>query len=179
MPPRRGSVAGGRSAGASPRRPHRGGALARGCHRPDATRARPHRRGVARPEPTDPRIVSACNMLRQISTSAGLCDLKVRAWITLEGQRLWDEHGPCAALFGVVSAASALTIGLRADFRTGYDVGRRILALGAARGYEAATAAARARFAMSAAHWFESPETIIEHLRRPRELLLRSGEQIG
>ena len=131
---------------------------------------------VARPEPTDPRIVSACNMLRQISTSAGLCDLKVRAWITLEGQRLWDEHGPCAALFGVVSAASALTIGLRADFRTGYDVGRRILALGAARGYEAATAAARARFAMSAAHWFESPETIIEHVRRARELLLRSGE---
>ncbi|MGA2124898.1 MAG: diguanylate cyclase [Xanthobacteraceae bacterium] len=92
-----------------------------------------------------------------------------------EGQRLWSEQGPCAALLYALSFAPVVTIGFREDYRTGYEIARHALTVGEARHYEPETSRARLGFGYMASHWFEPLEDGIEQCRRAREGLLRVG----
>ncbi|HSV34154.1 MAG TPA: AAA family ATPase [Ramlibacter sp.] len=130
----------------------------------------------ARPETVDPRVVAAAQLINRLQAPAFFCDMKIVAWLVLESQRLWAEHGPCAALVANLSRAMLVSISVRQDYRTGYQAVRHVLAMSEARGYEPETSQARHLFAISTGHWFEPLENCIAQAQRAREGTLLGGD---
>jgi len=130
----------------------------------------------ARADASDPHVVAAAKLLNRLQAPAFFCDMMIVAWLVLESQRLWAEHGPCAALVANLSRTTLVAISLRQDYRTGYDAVRRVLAVSEARGYEPETSQARHLFAISTGHWFEPLENCIDQAQRAREGLLMGGD---
>jgi diguanylate cyclase (GGDEF)-like protein len=128
-----------------------------------------------RPAASDPRVLAAAELMLQMSVSARFSAPAVLAWLLLECRRLWSEHGPCPALVHNLAATSFVTVGWGDDYRTGYEVARRAVRVGTARGFEPETSGARQAFALFAAPWFEPLEACVEEVRRAREGLLQGG----
>ena len=135
-----------------------------------------HAHDLARPEASDPRVVAAAKLINQLQAPAFFCDLMLVAWLVLESRRLWDEHGPCAALVATLSRVTLVSIALRHDYRTGYDAIRLVLDASEARGYQPETSQARHLFAISTCHWFEPLENGVAQARQAREGLLLGGD---
>jgi diguanylate cyclase (GGDEF)-like protein len=131
---------------------------------------------LLRPELDDPRMLAVAKLLDKTLAPALFSDPIIYAWLVLEGQRLWSDHGPCAPLVASLGATPMLLIVLLQDHAAAYRASRHALALGEARGYEPATSMARFMFALSAAHWFEPLENVITEAQRAREGLLQGGE---
>jgi diguanylate cyclase (GGDEF)-like protein len=131
---------------------------------------------LQRAEASDRRVLSTARLMVHTTFPAFLCDPLVRAWLVLEGHRLWSEHGPCAAILYALSITPSVTIGLAQDYRTGYAIARHALAVGEARHFEPETSRARMGFGFFASHWFEPLENSLEHGRSAREGLLRAGD---
>lgn len=130
----------------------------------------------ARPDTSDPRVVATAKLINRLQAPAFFCDMMLVSWLFLESQRLWVEHGPCAALVANLSRAGLVSIWLRQDYRTGYDAVRHVMAVGEARGYEPETSQARHVFAIITGHWFEPLESCVEQAERAREGLLLGGD---
>jgi hypothetical protein len=129
-----------------------------------------------RPELEDPHIRAAAYLISVMMVSALYSNADTHTQLILEGQRLWEEHGPCGALAGVLSSAAIVTIHLHQDYRTGYRVIRHVLAVAEARHYEPATSQVRHLLSRTGLHWFDDLEPVAEHARRARLGLLRGGE---
>jgi predicted ATPase/signal transduction histidine kinase len=129
-----------------------------------------------RPDARDPRVVAAAQLMNRLQVPAFFCDMMLLARLVLESQRLWAEHGPCAALVANLSRAGLVSIWLRQDYRTGYDAVRHVVAMSEARGYEPQTSQARHVFANTAGHWFEPLESCVDQAQRAREGLLLGGD---
>ncbi|ROZ79750.1 PAS domain S-box protein [Ramlibacter sp. WS9] len=127
-------------------------------------------------ETHDRRVILTAKLIARLVSPAVFCDQMVLAWLTMESQRLWTETGPSAAAMGLMGCTPFVSISLRQDYRAGYNAVRRVLAVGRARGYEAATSMALFRFATYCAHWFEPLENTVPLLRESREGLLRAGD---
>ena len=97
------------------------------------------------------------------------------AWLSLEGLRIWLEHGPGQALIGPVSHTAFVAVTVRGDYIAGNRAIRRLLAFGEARGYEPGTSQARFLHAVIAC-WSEPLEDGIESGRRAREGLIQGGD---
>ncbi|MDT7661867.1 MAG: hypothetical protein QOD04_1423, partial [Pseudonocardiales bacterium] len=131
---------------------------------------------LARPDLTEPTLLAATRLSQAVLPVAYLlAELPLYAWLSLEGMRIWLEHGPGSSLLGPASAACSAAVTLRGDYAAGYRALRRILALGEARGYEPETSEARLRFALLAC-WFEPIENAADAAQRAREGLLAGGE---
>ncbi|HSV47511.1 MAG TPA: AAA family ATPase, partial [Ramlibacter sp.] len=130
----------------------------------------------ARPQVSDPRVVAAAQLINQLQVPAFYCDTPIAVWSIQESQRLWAEHGPCAALVANLGRAALVSISINQDYRTSAETLRHVLAAGEARGYEPETSQVRHLFAVSAAHWFEPLEDCIAQAQRAREGLLLGGD---
>ena len=131
---------------------------------------------LARPEISDPALVAATRLIDAVLPGAYFTgDLATYGWLSLEGVRIWLEHGPGRTLIGPASTAAFAAAALRGDHAAGYRALRRILAVGEARGYEPDTSQARHRFDLLA--WmFESIEDAAHEALRAREGLLAGGD---
>jgi diguanylate cyclase (GGDEF)-like protein len=98
------------------------------------------------------------------------------AWLLVEAQRLWVEHGPCEPLVAILGNAGFMTAAREQDFRTGHAVGRHLIAVSEAHGYESGLAHARLSYTINAAPWFEPLEDMVRGAHRAREDLLRVGD---
>ena len=76
-----------------------------------------------------------------------MADHATLAWLSLEGLRIWIEHGPGPTVIAPAGHTGPRRNALRDDYAAGYRAVRRILALGEARGYEPGTSQARFLFA--------------------------------
>ena len=131
---------------------------------------------VERPQTDDRRIQTAAGLINRLLPTAFFYDPMINYWLMLASQRLWAEHGPCAAMVANLSPAICTTVALRQDYRTGYTAVRHALAVGEAAAYEPQTSFARFLNALLAMHWFEPLEGSIEQTRLAREGLLRLGD---
>lgn len=129
-----------------------------------------------RAEEYDPRVFAIARLINRMMPAAFFCDRRIQAWLVLESQRLWVEHGPCAPLICPLGHAGLVTILLRGDYCTGYHAVQRVLAMGDALGFQAETAQARFLFAVHTAHWFEPLENDLHYARRAREELMHGGD---
>ena len=98
---------------------------------------------LRRPEASDPRVLAIANLINRMATPAYFANPPVLAWMVLESQRLWAEHGPCAAMVATTGGAPSVTISYGQDYRTGYRIVHHAVAVGEARHYEPATSRAR------------------------------------
>ena len=129
-----------------------------------------------RQECSDPRVAAAAGLIDRLMAPAILGDMATALWLILQCQRLWDEHGPCAAQVAIISHSCIVTISLGQDYRCGYDIARHMLAIGTERGYEPETSGARLLFAFGAMPWHEPLEDSIPQSQRAHEGLLRGGD---
>jgi diguanylate cyclase (GGDEF)-like protein len=98
------------------------------------------------------------------------------SWLSLEALRMWAELGPGPTLVGPASHIAFVTTPLRQDYRAGYRLMNRILAVGEARGYEPQTSQARFLYALGTDQWFEPIERDMTQARQAREGLIHGGD---
>ena len=132
-----------------------------------------------RPEVTDPLVRAAARIISELMPPSFFCRQDVLAWLVVQSRRLWAEYGPSRALVAPLCHAAAVAIGMRQDFEVGYRVLRRVLDVAAARCYEPELSRARFLFTVSAGHWFEPLETVLDEARLARDGLLGGGDFQG
>jgi predicted ATPase/signal transduction histidine kinase len=132
---------------------------------------------LARPEASDPYAAAAARLIARMIPPSFFVGMPIMPWLMLECQRLWAEHGPCAALVGPLCHASFVTIMLEQDCRTGYDAVRRVIAVSEKHGYEPECSHAKLIFALSSGQWFEPLENIHDLAQRALAGLLQGGDQ--
>jgi predicted ATPase/signal transduction histidine kinase len=129
-----------------------------------------------RPQTHDERLRAVAKLLGQCAQAASIrLDVKTLAWVLLESQRLWTEHGPCPELVANLGLMSVVLIALRQDYRSAFHFSRHILKVGEALGCEPQTASARHIFSAHACHWIEPAETVLQHLKLAFEGLHPAG----
>ncbi|GAA0708977.1 GAF domain-containing protein [Dactylosporangium roseum] len=130
---------------------------------------------VTRPEITDPVILASAQLLNAIIAAAYFAaDYATYSWLSMEALRIWVELGPAPTLLGPASAACNTAV-VRGNFSAAYRVGRRLVAQGAARGYEPATSHARYLLAGNS-HWVEPTENGVRSCQRARQGLIAGGD---
>ncbi|WP_432969114.1 AAA family ATPase [Dactylosporangium sp. CA-233914] len=130
--------------------------------------------GLTRPDITEPTLLAATRLLDAVLPVVYFVDLPVYAWLSLEGLRIWIEHGPARTLVGPAGTAAFAAVGLRSD-RAAYQAARRVLAFSEARGYEPETSEARYLCALVSC-WFEPIENSVPTVQRAREGLIAGGD---
>ncbi|GLY13292.1 hypothetical protein Kisp01_03080 [Kineosporia sp. NBRC 101677] len=131
---------------------------------------------LSRPEVTDPLVHARATVIRRLGPAAYFADHDLLGWLILTSSRMWAEHGPQRQLVESLSHAALLTIGRNDDFRTGYQVVGRVLAVSAERGWEPETSHARFLCGATARPWFEPLERAVADLQQAESGLLRGGE---
>jgi diguanylate cyclase (GGDEF)-like protein len=126
-----------------------------------------------RSEVDDPRIVAIAGTVTRLINVAFAYDPGIHGWLLTRAAHLWSTYGPTAALMSTLGHAIFVT-----DAHTGRVITQRIIAVGAARGFEPETAEARSLYASSIGHWFEPLEDNLPRAQAARERLLRGGDPI-
>jgi len=130
---------------------------------------------LARPDLTDTTLLAATRLLNAVLPTAYFVDPSMQAWLSLEGLRIWIEHGSGPTVIAAAGAAGFAPVAMREDYAAGYRAVRRILALGEARGYEPDTAPVRSLLA-SLSCWFEPIEDGVQPAQRAREEAIAAGD---
>lgn len=86
------------------------------------------------------------------------------------------RHGASGQLAATLAGIGPNLAGVLGDFRTGYDIGRHVLAVCEARDYEPFTALVRYRCGQLFLFWGEPLEHAIDQSRSAQEGLARSGD---
>lgn len=130
-----------------------------------------------RPELNHPRALAAARLINRVIPPAFFCDRAlVSWWLVIESQRLWVDHGPCAALVGPLSHLSFVSITLAGRYRDGELAVRHVLEVSEARGWEPEASQSRFLYAMTVGPWFRPlQENVLEALRA-EEGLVRGGD---
>jgi signal transduction histidine kinase len=102
-------------------------------------------------------------------------DGELYAWLALEALRLWTVHGPVPELVGPAANAAFQFVAARRDYVAAYRAARRILLQCEARGYDAATAAARHIHAVLI-YWVAPAEVAVAESRRARDGLIACAD---
>ena len=133
---------------------------------------------LARPDITDPALLAATRLINAVMPAAYYAaDHAAYGWLSLEGLRIWIDHGPAPTLPGAAGHAAFAAVALRGDYAAGYRAMRRILAVGEARGDEPGTS--QLRFLLSLLTcWFEPIENGIPVVQRAREGLIAAGDLV-
>jgi predicted ATPase/signal transduction histidine kinase len=130
---------------------------------------------LQRPELADPQALAAAKLMSRVIPASFFCDQTMLAWLVTEAARIWGELAPAPHLVGPLCHVGHLCTA-RGDFRTGYQVMRRALAVAVARGYQAETGQGRFLFSMLGVPWLEPIEESVRQVHWARETLMRSGD---
>jgi diguanylate cyclase (GGDEF)-like protein len=131
---------------------------------------------LARAEITDPALHAVGALMNRLMPPAFFANQSMMNWLSLQALRMWADHGPDATLVGPASHIAFVITPLRQDYRTGYRLMQRILAVGEARGYEPHTSQARFLYALGSDQWFEALEEDMTQTLRAREGLVDGGD---
>ncbi|WP_432841410.1 diguanylate cyclase domain-containing protein [Dactylosporangium sp. CA-092794] len=135
------------------------------------------RRDLERPEATDPRVHAVERVFDRLLPAAGFAGTRwLTDWIVLESWRLWVRFGPSPGLGANLTCVGFVAVDATGDRRIGHAVGRHVLAVGEARGYEPATSVMRHRYSLHLMPWVEPLEHVIGQAQRAREGLVRGGD---
>ena len=131
---------------------------------------------LARPEISDPALLAAATLMNAIEAAAMFAgDPGAVTWLGLEAVRIWLDCGPGQPLLGPVIHAGYAAVAGRGDYAAGYQVARRVLAVGQARGYEPDTSQDLFLGSLLSC-WFEPIEKCADMARRGRDGLITAGE---
>jgi hypothetical protein len=131
---------------------------------------------AARPEVTDPRLVTAGRLLNvMLASTFFVDDPAAYGWVSLRALRIWTEHGAARTLVGAAANAAFSAITLRGDYAAAYRVARRVLPLSETRDH--APDVSHARHVLSILQsWFEPIENSVQTSFAAHEELLAGGD---
>jgi predicted ATPase/signal transduction histidine kinase len=130
----------------------------------------------SRPYSGDRRSTATARLINRLTYPAYFFNIRIMAWLILEGQVLWTRHGPSPELVHALAPLGSVAIGLNQDYRTAYDGSRHVLGVSEARGWEPGTSEARFLFCNHVSYWFEPLEHSVHQLHLARAGMLRNGE---
>jgi signal transduction histidine kinase len=130
---------------------------------------------MTRMEVSDPRVLAVAKLLNETEPAALACNPALYAWLVLESQHQWVEHGPCPQLIASLCAITAQVIALRQDYRAAYAIAQHVRAVIEARGYETVRPIAGFVLAAYVNHWFDRLEDNIKQSQLAHEALLQMG----
>ncbi|MBL7495859.1 diguanylate cyclase [Frankia sp. CNm7] len=130
---------------------------------------------LRRPRITDRSKVDAFRVVDSLLPAAYFSDQAIMAWLTVQALRMWARHGPDPALLSPAGHATFVTSVRRQDYRTGYRILRRILAVDRASGFEPDMLQARFLYVAGTGHWFDPLEDNVSEARRVLEGLVQNG----
>ncbi|RSZ58973.1 AAA family ATPase [Massilia atriviolacea] len=130
---------------------------------------------LLRPAPTDPHVLALGTLLHLTTLASYYADDRRLLRLLVRYQRMWIEHGPCAALLKTFGTLPIL-FKRRGDYRTGHALLIKAQAIGKARGYDYEAAWLQHVFALASLHWVEPLENAIAHARQARQVLLQNGD---
>ncbi|OHV43467.1 diguanylate cyclase [Pseudofrankia sp. BMG5.36] len=131
---------------------------------------------LGRPDITDRSRLGAIKVVDGLMPAAYFADRAMMAWLTATALQLWARYGPDPTLAGPAGLATFVTIARGHDYRTGYRILRRILAVCQARGYGAALHRVRYLYLLSTGHWFDPLEENVSAAYRTLEDLIEAGD---
>jgi diguanylate cyclase (GGDEF)-like protein len=131
---------------------------------------------LSRPDVDDPTILSAGALISAMMPACFFRDQVTMAWLCLASARIWADRGPTRTLVGAVGHVPWVLVRRRQDYRAGYRLMRRLLAVGERRGYEPDLSQARFLYAFGLCHWFNPMEDEISEIKSAREGLIRGGD---
>jgi len=129
-----------------------------------------------RPTVVDRSTLDAFQVVESLGAAAYLSDQEMLHWLTVLALRTLASHGPDPTLIGPAGTIATVTAARRQDYRTGYRLLRRILAVGRARGFGPELWYARLCYVATAGHWVDPLEDNVSEARRALEGLLQSGD---
>ncbi|MEV6344833.1 diguanylate cyclase [Actinoplanes sp. NPDC051851] len=133
---------------------------------------------LRRPTITDQRLLVTARLIDRLGPAAFYADKTTMAWLVMLAVDLWWRHGTAAELVGAAAFISFITAA-QGDFRSGYEANRRLIAVGAARGWEPAVSHARYLHALAGLTYFEPVEHGLRTAHEARDGLLRGGDVTG
>nr|WP_084131659.1 diguanylate cyclase [Parafrankia colletiae] len=131
---------------------------------------------LRRPRITDRSQLDTARIINRLMPPAYFSDQKMLAWLTVTTLEIWARHGPDPTLLGPAGHITFVTVVRRRDYRTGWRVMRRILAVCQARGYEPDVWQVWFLYAAGTCHWFDPLEDNLAAARRALEGLLQGGD---
>ncbi|MEY4562120.1 MAG: hypothetical protein RLZZ618_1397, partial [Pseudomonadota bacterium] len=131
-----------------------------------------------RAEISEPLHVAWTKIIPETSNPSFFVDPTIWAWLAFEAHRIWVEYGPSPRLLSSVGSLPMMLVGAPQDYRGAYLTSRHVLAVGEARHYEPATSFARCIFGISASHWVDPIEKVVDDtFRRARKDLHALGDE--
>jgi diguanylate cyclase (GGDEF)-like protein len=131
---------------------------------------------LGRPDVTDATVLAAGTLISRIMPACFFSDHIKMAWLAIAATRTWAETGPARTLVGALSHLPWAFVERRQDYRTGYRLMRRLLAVGEERDFEPDLSEARFLYAGGFCQWFHPLEEDASEARRAREGLIRGGD---
>jgi diguanylate cyclase (GGDEF)-like protein len=131
---------------------------------------------LSRPNVDDPSVLSSGALISAMMPACFFRDQVTMAWLCLASARIWAERGPARTLVGAVGHVPWVLVRRRQNYRAGYRLMRRLLAVGEERGYEPDLSQARFLYAFGLCHWFNPMEDEISEIKSAREGLIRGGD---
>ena len=131
---------------------------------------------LGRPELADPRLLAVARVINRMMLPAFVTDPVTFSWLVMRAGEVWIRHGAAAALVGPFAHAGFVTVPVKGDYAAGYRAGRRVIAVGEARGYEPDTSQAKFLHALGMISWFEPVEHGVRLGHEAHDGLLRGGD---
>lgn len=131
---------------------------------------------LQRAEAGHPHALAAGRLINRMMAPSFFCDPLVLVGLVLASQHLWVTHGPAAELAGPLSHAPFVSIGVWQDYPAGHAIGRRVLRICEARGYEPGASQSRFLFALGSSPWCEPLERSAAEAQRAHDGLMQGGD---
>jgi diguanylate cyclase (GGDEF)-like protein len=124
----------------------------------------------------DPRIEAVSVILTTLIQSAFFSGSPLTPWLVVTAARIWSRSGPSIALLSPLGHAAFITVALRDDFRTGYDVVRKVLTAAETINREPDSSFVQFIYALTCGPWFEPLQDSLHLAREAHERLARAGD---
>jgi diguanylate cyclase (GGDEF)-like protein len=131
---------------------------------------------LGRPVSYDRRQIDSILVINRLVPAAFFSgDSEMMAWLTVKTLQIWARSGPAPNMLASAAHIAVVTISRRHDYRTGYRMMRRIVAVGQKRRYEPDLPQAQFLYALTTGHWFDTLEDNVSVARRALEGLIQIG----
>ena len=131
---------------------------------------------LRREAPADRPGLAALPIVNQLIAASYVTRPRLLDWLCVTAMRMWATDGPHPALVGACGWIGSVFVTSKRDYRTGYRIMRRILAVSRARGYEPEIWQTQFQYVAGTSHWHEPLEVSVAGARQALEGLARGGD---
>ena len=131
---------------------------------------------LRREAPADRPGLAVIPIVHQLIAAGYVTRPRLLDWLCVTAMRMWATDGPHPVLVGACGWIGVVFVTRERDYRSGYRIMRRILAVSRAHGYEPEIWQAQLQYVGGTSHWHEPLEVAVASARQAQEGLVRGGD---